>query len=250
LRMEMALKNGEEDCVIRSRFAALDASKLANEFHEGTKRVLQEPNAGGKSFNSEALSFETLQALFGADNLITEMNVRYQFSGSSLVDYVCDIIKNRVGVSVTRAMHFQGADFFTPELARILLSKKLGGLDRASRAVSEYHAFNRQILHVWAQSDSVADYVKDCFENMPRKGNPTICLITVAERLERFVFNNDSDLNPRDPAGYELLKSEIKKKESGTVERLLSEMKLRNLQTANALKRISAFEKVGKWNKS
>jgi len=243
LRLEMALINGNEHCAVNSAFVALNPSLVPNELHEGTKQVLHEPNAGGKSFNSEALSFETLQALFGANHLITEMNVRYTRSHTSIVDFVCDILGRRVGVSVTRAMHFLGEAMFTPVHARVLLEKKLGGLDRASQAVCEAHGFDRQILHVWAQSERVGRLVRDAFESIPRppESNPTVCLITVTDRLERFVFHNDPDMESkakRDPLGFERLKKDLKKREQTVVSRLIQDETVRRKTVETAIRRV------------
>ena len=241
LRLEMALKNGNEHCVVRSSFVAIAPSLIANGLHEGTKQVLQEPNAGGKSFNSEALSFETLQALFGATNVVTEMHVRYKARHTSIVDFVCDILGHRVGVSVTRAMHFQGAEFFTEVNAETLLTKKLAGLDRAAAAVCEEHRFDRQILHVWAQSESVGNLVKSCFESMSMKrSRPTICLLTVTDRLDKFVFNNDPEMDPRnrDPMGFESLKRDLRRDESLLVSRLIQSESQRRLQSQFAMRRV------------
>lgn len=81
---------------------ALQRTGLGSE----TMRMLHTPNAGGSSVNSEAISLEMLQAVFGAELSLLETEVRYVVENCSIVDYVvrCFDHDTTVGVSVTRAM--------------------------------------------------------------------------------------------------------------------------------------------------
>ena len=83
------------------------------------------PNAGGNSVESETLSFEMLKKSFNAKLLKTEMEVSYWPMGGSITDYVCYMFDSIIGVSVTRAMKYNGE--FTYEDANKLLVKKLKG---------------------------------------------------------------------------------------------------------------------------
>lgn len=83
---------------------------------------------------SEALSFELMQALFGARLTHTEMEIEYFPMGGSITDYCCEMFGERVGVSVTRAMRFHGG-CMTEEEATALLSKKLNGVNARKSVV-------------------------------------------------------------------------------------------------------------------
>lgn len=181
--------------VVKSNFnfCARTVGGWTDTLHQGSRQVLCEPNAGGNSFHSEALSFEVLQATIHARNLVMEMQVEYQSSHGSMVDFVCQVGEHLVGVSVTRAMHFLGSEHFTPVEALVLLEKKLGGLFRAKANVTGKHQFDRQILHVFAQGPKVAQMVKECFLDKFAHLVSVCCLITVCEDvLSRFVFFNQA----------------------------------------------------------
>ncbi len=116
--------------------------------------LLETPNAGGSSVNSEAISLEMLHATLRAQLWRTETQVRYLFRHSSIVDYVATYHGMRLGVSVTRAMKYKGE--FGPADADSLLLKKLKGLKNASEAVEPSHAWTRRMLHIWAENEATA----------------------------------------------------------------------------------------------
>ena len=111
--------------------------------HPETQRMLDEPNAGGHSEQSEALSFEILQAFLDARDLRTEMEVQYNLAHTSIVDFVCTLCGFTVGVSVTRAMKYKpGPEAFDEADATRLLRKKLAGLQRAAEHVARRDKFS------------------------------------------------------------------------------------------------------------
>jgi len=124
--------------------------KLCN----GTKRILNVPNAGGNSIWSEAMSFEIMHTLFDAKLLRTETELRYVFHGCKITDYSMEAFKRKIGVSVTRAMKFRG--LFTETDACELLRKKLEGINVSSRSIVKEQAWCMQILHIWAQHPYIA----------------------------------------------------------------------------------------------
>ncbi|KAF0718899.1 Aste57867_1399 [Aphanomyces stellatus] len=121
--------------------------------------VLTEPNAGGKSVVSEALSMEYMHQLFGAVDVVTEMQIEYWSPNWKKVDYLCTIYAERIAVSVTRAMKFKAWEAFTLDDARTLLRKKLFGLVVAKTGVSESQRYTKSILHIWCQSKAIADTI-------------------------------------------------------------------------------------------
>lgn len=128
-------------------------SQSALKFGRESRRILEEPNAGGSSAWSEAFSCEILSTLFGGRLLRTEMEIEYSPWGK-ITDYSVRLYGRTVGVSVTRAVKHNG--FLEVEQAANLLRKKLYGIRESSRCVVPEHAWDRQILHVFAQNETVA----------------------------------------------------------------------------------------------
>lgn len=126
------------------------------------KKSLEIVNAGGKSQVSEALSIDYFVKYYHARDIIFEMEVEY-WSCYSMVDYICTIKQQRVGVSVTRAMGYPSEKMFDEQSARYLLKKKLYGLIVSRNATSKKHSFYRSVLHVWCQSQRIAQLVEEAF---------------------------------------------------------------------------------------
>ncbi|XP_064597494.1 AAC-rich mRNA clone AAC4 protein-like [Liolophura sinensis] len=149
-------------------------------------RLLSVPNAGGSSVISEVLSYELLHTCFGATLLKTEMEVSYFPRGGSITDYVCGLAGVKIGVSVTRAMKYQGN--YTQNDACYLLKKKLSGIVQSSRNTLE--KWNKQILHVWTRSREDADHVKQAFDTMDSATRSnTLVLVTIATDCDAIFAN-------------------------------------------------------------
>lgn len=114
-------------------------------------------NAGGASELSEALSIHYFHRRFRVTKFMFEMDISYDFYGSSICDFLCDFGQYRVGVSVTRAMHFLNPSLFSSSDADRLLTKKLWGLIVARNGVSDQHNFHKCCLHIWCQTQHIAD---------------------------------------------------------------------------------------------
>lgn len=178
---------------------------------EGAKRVLLEPNAGGASEKSEAISFELLQACFGAELHQTEMETRYRSRNSKKIDYVAMVHGKRVGVSVTRAMRFNGgADAFCDDDALSLLHKKLKGLAGARRQVVSADAWDRSLLHCWCDGPHVAAVVQRCYEQLSGdvRGD-AIVVLTTSPHMSHIIFNNADEFQA--PRGLEEVQQEALK---------------------------------------
>lgn len=192
-------------------------SRITSTMGDGMRRLMSEPNAGGSSVNSEAISMEMLHVSFDADLLHTEMGVKYECA-CSIADYVASVPLPahddgtptrpiKLGVSVTRAMKYKpGPHAFSTEDARVLLKKKLSGIiDAHTHAVPE-HRWDRSLLHVWAQSEWVASVVYDTLLTMPAE-LWSVCLVlcTVCPNrtlYEHVIFRDSSQLDlpvPYDP---------------------------------------------------
>ncbi|XP_065183387.1 AAC-rich mRNA clone AAC4 protein-like [Sycon ciliatum] len=143
------------------------------------ERMRSTPNAGGSSVISEVLSYELLKRYANAELDRTEMEVTYFPEGGSIVDYTCFVQNCTVGVSVTRAMKFQGQ--YTVDDAERLLVKKLLGLRRAARNCLCGH-WSKALLHVWAASPRVAALVQHAYWDLlpAEMRDNALVLVTVA----------------------------------------------------------------------
>jgi hypothetical protein len=159
-----------DDSTVEKRIAALSGP---------SKRMYDTPNAGGNSLWSEVVSLEMLAGMYGATLLRTEMEILYGCH-SKITDYSIQVMGHHIGVSVTRAMKFRG--IFHAEDALRLMKKKLNGVVRSTRGVIREHRWEKQILHVFAECDYVADAIRRAYDaevDEDDKAN-TLIIITVA----------------------------------------------------------------------
>jgi hypothetical protein len=134
---------------------------------KGAEKIYKEPNAGGSSVNSEALSADLFDTLFNAKNIITEMEIDYEDMNWKKCDYLMEISNETFGVSVTRAMKHPSPDLYDYEDAELLLSRKLSGLIVArSGILHEDYNFTKSILHIWCQTPKIADIITDVYNRM------------------------------------------------------------------------------------
>jgi hypothetical protein len=160
--------------------------RVVGSLTDSGKRMYHSPNAGGNSLWSEVLSFECMQILFGTTLVRTEMEILYGCH-SKITDYSVQMFGHHFGVSVTRAMKFRG--IFCAEDAIVLLKKKLNGILKSTRGVIRAHRWEKQILHIWAEWDYIADVVKRVYETEIEdeyKAN-TLVVCTVA-RESKWLF--------------------------------------------------------------
>ena len=129
-------------------------------------QIMIEPNAGGASVVSEALSMELMHRRFGANEVATEMAIQYWCVNWKKIDYIATIHGHRTGVSVTRAMGYPDASTFTEADADRLCYKKLFGLVVARAGISRAFSYERSILHCFCQDDRIAELMKSAFEKL------------------------------------------------------------------------------------
>ena len=153
----------------------------------GAHRCLTTQNAGGTSEWSEACSFEVLHQLYGAKLLRTEMEIEYA-PGSKITDFSITLFGQHIGVSVTRAMSFKHK--FDEAEALRLLSKKLFGVNCASRGVIKAHRWTQSILHIIVQDSSYVDILLSAYSQICSSlRSNTIVLITSTLGNNSFIFN-------------------------------------------------------------
>lgn len=142
---------------ISTPFSVIDLS------YNGKRSLLVE-NAGGNSIKSEALSIHYFETIYNATDVFLELEVPYWIQ-YKMVDFCCSINSERYGISVTRAMKYPCPDLFTKEDAYNLLYKKLYGLIVARNSVVKHAEFYKSILHVWCQTEQIAQHIKNVYES-------------------------------------------------------------------------------------
>lgn len=160
-----------------------------------TIRIYSEPNAGGKSINSEALSMEYLNRTMGGQFVRTEMEIEYWNDYWKKCDFICKVAGENVGVSVTRAMGYPTSGCFCDRDAIRLLEKKLYGLVVARSGVWDNETFYKSILHVWCQSKRIAKLMILAYEQHiddDLKDN-IIVLLTVTTSNASFIYHDAVD---------------------------------------------------------
>lgn len=184
-KINQLLQDAQNGGLIHTQFDRIKHVQNMNLSHSAEK-IMNVPNAGGNSVISEVLSYEMMQRCFGARLLKTEMEVDYIFDGGSITDYLCEMFGVMLGVSVTRAMKFQGE--FTEEDAERLLNKKLKGVIQSTRNAIDH--WQKQLLHVWATSHRVANIVSKVYSSVPEnlKAN-TVVMVTIAHDTSE-IFTN------------------------------------------------------------
>ncbi|KAH7831932.1 putative Signal transducing adapter molecule 2 [Monocercomonoides exilis] len=164
-------------------FTIFDASLPFHQFtfSLGAMKMLSEPNAGGHSEQSEALSYELMHRLFSAELVKTEMEIAYTIQNWKKTDYLCSIGSHRVGVSVTRAVGFPSETDWSESDAVELIQKKMIGVCISSKGACERDEWERQILHIWVQRPEAARMLMHAYHALhPALRANTVVICTVA----------------------------------------------------------------------
>ncbi len=130
----------------------------------GGQKLFDEPNAGGSSGESEAMSFEVLHYCEGATLLKTETEVTYgpapDGGANSITDILVEIDGKKVGVSVTRAYKPANQGAQTDAEIKSLLEKKLNGINASTARVSQADKWVKQVLHVFAATQASVEGIE------------------------------------------------------------------------------------------
>mmetsp|Transcript_8879 Transcript_8879/g.9851 ORF Transcript_8879/g.9851 Transcript_8879/m.9851 type:complete len:140 (-) Transcript_8879:70-489(-) len=132
------------------------------------------------------MSFEVLAALHNATLCQTEMEITYAGS-SNITDYSVFTEGNVFGVSVTRAMKF-GAGKFTSNDAFVLLKKKLKGVVESTKNVVGNKTWKKQILHVWAEEDYIAETLFKVWKCMKVKEKSNTLVYVTVSKNAKWIF--------------------------------------------------------------
>lgn len=157
-------------------------------------RSLLIDNAGGNSEYSEAISIHYYENVFGASDFILETEVEY-WRDYKMVDYICTINNQRIGVSVTRAMGFPRSSSFTREDGKNLLKRKINGLIVACDLVITKHSFTKSILHIFCQNNRIAHIMKEVYEQeleIDSMGLKVLCdvIVVITVCNEKNIYTN------------------------------------------------------------
>eukprot|EP01156_Anaeramoeba_ignava_P006902 Anaeramoba_ignava/a349955_261.p1 GENE.a349955_261~~a349955_261.p1 ORF type:complete len:218 (-),score=70.57 a349955_261:134-787(-) len=156
--------------------------------NSGTYQIQNSPNAGGNSILSESMSFEILHRLFQAKLLFTEMEIEYKKTQktSPMTDFIIEINKQIIGVSVTRAFQFKGK--FKRKHAKRILQKKLKSVSRSTFNIKN-PGFNRQILHIWTPKKKISKILENVyFEEIDEQTKSNTIVIITNSNDGNFLF--------------------------------------------------------------
>jgi hypothetical protein len=168
-------------------YSGPEPEKHIPKFCPAAKRCLNEKNGGAvSSITSEALCIQYFFERFSASRFLLELEVEYHFHWK-MVDVVCNIYGNRIGISTTRAMRYGPDKSFSEEKAEDLLKKKLHGLIMARNCVSEKHKFNTVFLHVFAETQFMAEQLKKVYPKIIKEDesgtfSEVVIIVTVYTR--------------------------------------------------------------------
>jgi hypothetical protein len=146
-------------------FIFVDIYSLPLTLSDVAEKSIKIQNAGGRSQISEMYSIEYFSSIYGATNFIFEKEISYWIS-YKMVDFICTINGNKVGISVSRAMGFPTSDKFDYKSAERLLYKKLNGLIIARNGVKKEQSFYKSILHIWCENIKISKLIKKAFHNI------------------------------------------------------------------------------------
>ncbi len=109
--------------------------------------------------------------------------------GGKITDYSIQLYELHIGTSVTRAMKYDGV--FDKTDGERLLRKKLAGVLDSSRLVMV--PFHKQILHVFAEADYVADVLESVYAELEDELRcSTLVMVTVVHNAS-WIFTNNYD---------------------------------------------------------
>jgi len=155
----------------------------------GGQRMIATPNAGGSSILSEVFAYEQLARCEQASLLKTETEIVYDVQGK-ITDFEVELDGHKIGVSVTRAVHYPFGDPYTIDEATTLITKKLDDIQISTADVSAADRWDKQILAVMAWDGAAADTFAQAWTNLDAttRGD-TIVLITTTDGDDLFIYN-------------------------------------------------------------
>lgn len=165
------------------------------------QRMYDTANAGGSSTESEVMSFEDLHFCEGASLLHTETEIAYappdDSGANSITDSEVLIGGQKVGVSVTRA-YKPSSQVLTDADVKLLIEKKLVGINRSSERVLPADKWVKQILHVFAATQDAADAIDRVWGSIDAATKADTIVLVTHTKGGGFIY-----CNPDPPLGSE-----------------------------------------------
>jgi len=130
---------------------------------DGGDRILDTPNAGGSSIESEVMSFEILHVCEGAKLLKTEKEIVYEpvvdGGPTTITDLIVEIDGKKVGVNPIRV--YKPASQPQPTEADIKksLEEKLTSIRGSTARVTAADKWVKQVMHVYTANQANTDAV-------------------------------------------------------------------------------------------
>ena len=154
----------------------------------GGQEIIRDGNAGGSSLLSEVFAFELLARCERAPLLKTETEIVYDTAGT-ITDLLVSIDRQKIGVSVTRAVGFPFDDPYTVDQARDLLERKLADILESSANVSAEDRWEKQILAVLAFAPEHAASIEAALDAIdPAVKADTIVWVLVTDGADDFIY--------------------------------------------------------------
>lgn len=101
-----------------------------------------------------------------------------------------------VGVSVTRGMKYPEPGMYEREDAERLLEKKLSDLIAARSGLRQIHKFNKSILHIWCETNTIADMLTEVYHGLHSYyKNNIVVVLTVTNCSAQYIFYDHLDLS-------------------------------------------------------
>lgn len=156
---------------------------------DGGQEIMDVPNAGGSSQESEAFAYEVLARCELASLLKTEMEIEYNDPQGKLTDFLVEIDGLKIGVSVTRAMSWPLDAEYTGEQAESLLNKKLKGILDSSANVTPGDEWVKQILFILAWGPQQAEVVAQAWQAIEADLKAdTVVIISTTDGADDFLY--------------------------------------------------------------
>ncbi len=165
------------------RMTAFDVGLLS----DGGQTIMNTPNAGGSSEESEAIAYEVLYRCELAGLLKTETEITYEPPSSTKTDFLVDVDGLQIGVSVVRAFAFMTE--YTVQDALDKMTEKLLDIQESSAHVQAPDTWEKQILAVIAEKPENATAVQTALGmiDAATRGD-TIVVVTVTDGDDAFVY--------------------------------------------------------------
>ncbi|MCA9670417.1 MAG: hypothetical protein KC503_32700 [Myxococcales bacterium] len=169
--------------------AGFDVTQDKTKLSGDGQKILAAGNLNQGSLLSEVFAFEVLYRCELAKLLETEKTVGYSDPNGKKTDLVVEIDGRRIGVSVTRAVHFPHGQPLTDAEATKLLTDKLGDIPLAEANALPASAWTRSMLSIIAFDAQHADAIATAYGKLDAATKAkTIVIVTVTDGSDLHLY--------------------------------------------------------------